>query len=160
VSKVSEDAKPRPRARMVLRAEIVLEHGDVQTVAGHVLRLLSRGGLPGVSADDIHAIEVHPPARLILVSGEPDAVRKAAAFVESLDAPAEGQATQAATTPNPWGDFDEELTAQELVARQGVEPLRSITDLRADWWPEDETADDIIAAVREWRTDRGRRSIE
>ena len=78
VSKVSEDAKPRPRARMVLRAEIVLEHGDVQTVAGHVLRVLSRGGLPGVSADDIHAIEVHPPARLILVSGEPDAVRKAA----------------------------------------------------------------------------------
>jgi hypothetical protein len=32
-----------------------------------------------------------------------------------------------------------------------VKPIASIDDLRADFWPEDESIDDFIAAVREWR---------
>jgi hypothetical protein len=40
---------------------------------------------------------------------------------------------------------------EELAADQGVKPIASIDDLRADFWPEDESIDDFIAAVREWR---------
>ena len=38
-----------------------------------------------------------------------------------------------------------------LAAQQGVEPIGDPTDLAGDFWPEDETADEFVAAVREWR---------
>ena len=38
-----------------------------------------------------------------------------------------------------------------LAARQGVKPIERFDDLIGDFWPEDESADDLIAAVREWR---------
>ena len=38
-----------------------------------------------------------------------------------------------------------------LAAQQGVKPIERFDDLIGDFWPEDETADDLIAAVREWR---------
>jgi hypothetical protein len=40
---------------------------------------------------------------------------------------------------------------EELAAEQGVKPIASIDDLRADFWPEDESIDEFLAAVREWR---------
>jgi hypothetical protein len=40
---------------------------------------------------------------------------------------------------------------EELAAEQGVKPIASIDDLGADFWPEDESIDEFIAAVREWR---------
>jgi len=40
---------------------------------------------------------------------------------------------------------------KELAAEQGVRPIASLDDLRADFWPEDESIDDFLAAVREWR---------
>ena len=44
-------------------------------------------------------------------------------------------------------DFD------TLVAQQGVKPLTNpAADLKADFWPADESADDIISAVRELRS--------
>ncbi len=42
-----------------------------------------------------------------------------------------------------------------LAARQGVRPVTSFEDLLGDFWPEDETADEFIAAVREWRHEGG-----
>ena len=47
-------------------------------------------------------------------------------------------------------------TWQELAAEQGVRPVERFEDLLGDFWPEDETADDFIAAVREWRREGGR----
>ena len=44
--------------------------------------------------------------------------------------------------------------ALELYVAQETrvpEPVQDLADLQADFWPEDETADDLIAAVREWR---------
>ena len=43
-----------------------------------------------------------------------------------------------------------------LAAEQGVQPIENIDDLRGDFWPEDETADEFVAAVREWRREGGR----
>lgn len=44
---------------------------------------------------------------------------------------------------------------EELAAEQGVEPFdfKAATEEAAGVWPEDETADDFIAAVREWRNE-------
>ena len=38
-----------------------------------------------------------------------------------------------------------------LLTQQGVQPVTRFEDLLGDFWPDDETADDFIAAVREWR---------
>ena len=40
---------------------------------------------------------------------------------------------------------------EALAAQQGVSPISNFDDLLGDFWPEDESADDFIAAVREWR---------
>ena len=44
---------------------------------------------------------------------------------------------------------------QTLAARQGVQPVANFDDLLGDFWPEDETADEFIAAVRQWRREGG-----
>ena len=43
----------------------------------------------------------------------------------------------------------------DLAAQQGVQPVMDFDDLLGDFWPEDETADDFIAAVRSWRHEGG-----
>lgn len=40
---------------------------------------------------------------------------------------------------------------EELAAQQGVKPVKDFDALLGDFWPEDETADQFIAAVRHWR---------
>jgi hypothetical protein len=40
-----------------------------------------------------------------------------------------------------------------LAASQGVQPVTNLNDLFGDFWPEDETTDQFVAAVREWRRD-------
>ncbi|HEY7066504.1 MAG TPA: hypothetical protein VII06_33840 [Chloroflexota bacterium] len=41
-----------------------------------------------------------------------------------------------------------------LIAAQGFRPIENIDDLAFPDWPEDESADDVIAAVRAWREGR------
>ncbi len=38
-----------------------------------------------------------------------------------------------------------------LATQQGVQPVENFDRLLGNFWPEDETADDLIAAVRRWR---------
>jgi len=38
-----------------------------------------------------------------------------------------------------------------LAAQQGVKPIDNPEELYADFWPEQETADDFVQAVRQWR---------
>lgn len=50
---------------------------------------------------------------------------------------------------------------RELARRQGVEPIRSIEDLKGDFWPEEESVDEFLAWVRQLRQqDSGRRLPE
>jgi len=42
-----------------------------------------------------------------------------------------------------------------LAAEQGVQPVANFESLLGDFWPEDETADQFIAAVREWSREGG-----
>jgi hypothetical protein len=54
--------------------------------------------------------------------------------------------------PEPLLTPEERLAA--LLAAQGVQPVRDIAELAFPDWPEDESADDLIAAVRAWREGR------
>jgi hypothetical protein len=40
-----------------------------------------------------------------------------------------------------------------LAEQQGVKPVERFEDLLGDFWPEDESIDDFIAAVRQWRAE-------
>ncbi len=54
-----------------------------------------------------------------------------------------------ATTADPRSEGQTRLAA--LLAAQGVRPIENPETLIFPEWPEDESADDFIAAVREWR---------
>ena len=53
--------------------------------------------------------------------------------------------------PSPMPQTCVPLDIEELAHQQGVEPVQSLADLRGDFWPEDESVDDFIKTVREWR---------
>jgi hypothetical protein len=57
----------------------------------------------------------------------------------------------------PGRDFFAEATAESsvLAVQQGVEPVASLDDLAGDFWPEDESVDDFVEAVRRWRREDG-----
>jgi hypothetical protein len=43
------------------------------------------------------------------------------------------------------------LKARQAQQRSGCEPVQRLEDLWGDFWPEDESVDDLISAVRRWR---------
>jgi hypothetical protein len=47
------------------------------------------------------------------------------------------------------------LDLEALAAQQGVRPVTNLDDLFGDFWPEDESVDEFIAAVRQWRREGG-----
>ena len=42
-----------------------------------------------------------------------------------------------------------------LAAEQGVRPIMNFDELLGDFWPDDETADEFVGALRESRRDGG-----
>lgn len=46
---------------------------------------------------------------------------------------------------------------EALAAQLGVKPITNPQELRGDFWPEDETADEFIATIRRWRREGTRR---
>lgn len=49
------------------------------------------------------------------------------------------------------GFHDTKTDLDALVRSQGVKPITDIAELVADFWPEGESADEFIGAVRGWR---------
>lgn len=43
------------------------------------------------------------------------------------------------------------LKARQAQQRSGCKPVQRLEDLWGDFWPEDESVDDFISAVRRWR---------
>ena len=39
----------------------------------------------------------------------------------------------------------------ELAKQQGVKPIRSVEDLKGDFWPEEESVDDFLSWLRDLR---------
>lgn len=40
---------------------------------------------------------------------------------------------------------------EELQAEQGTKPITNVRVLRGDFWPEDESIEDFLEALHEWR---------
>jgi hypothetical protein len=49
--------------------------------------------------------------------------------------------------------------AWELARKQGVKPIRSMAELKADFWPEEESIDEFLSWVRALRQADKPRSI-
>jgi hypothetical protein len=48
-------------------------------------------------------------------------------------------------------EFYEHKSLQELIAEQGVKPITNIDQLKGDFWPEEESIEEFIETLREWR---------
>ena len=46
-------------------------------------------------------------------------------------------------------DFHDTSTDLEQLTA-GIAPITDLSELRADFWPEDETVDDVLLALRQW----------
>jgi hypothetical protein len=42
-------------------------------------------------------------------------------------------------------------SVEQLTAEQGTGPINDVTVLHGDFWPEDESIEDFVATIREWR---------
>ena len=47
----------------------------------------------------------------------------------------------------------------EMARQQGVKPIQNMEELKADFWPEEESVDDFLSWVRELRQSDKPRSI-
>jgi hypothetical protein len=47
--------------------------------------------------------------------------------------------------------FESQTDLESLAVQQGVSAVSNFDSLLGDFWPEDESADQFIASVREWR---------
>jgi hypothetical protein len=43
------------------------------------------------------------------------------------------------------------LSLKDIAREQGVAPVTDLASLRADFWPEDESVDEFVATIRQWR---------
>jgi hypothetical protein len=76
-------------------------------------------------------------------------------FVPPNQIAAEQETSGEETEENAIHDHDiPDLDA--LAEAQGVEPIGDIDELVADFWPEDESEEDFMAAVRRWRDEGSR----
>ena len=55
---------------------------------------------------------------------------------------------------DPRLSFEANPTLAELIAQQGKGPVNDLSEFEGGW-PEDESVEDFVAAVREWRGHAG-----
>jgi hypothetical protein len=77
-------------------------------------------------------------------------------FVSASDTVGRDRKQEAATrathdTDSSYDLGSPRISVEELAARQGVKPVTDPTTLLGDFWPEDQSAEDFLAAVRAWR---------
>ena len=51
----------------------------------------------------------------------------------------------------PRSNFDAKPTLGELISQQGKGPIIDVQALHGSFWPEDESIEDFLAALYEWR---------
>jgi predicted RNase H-like HicB family nuclease len=83
---------------------------------------------------------------------EEEALEDAKAALESLPEAGNGEGDQGGGPPRSF-DANEDLDA--LAAEQGVKVADDFDALLGDFWPEDESADEFVAALRGWCHDDG-----
>jgi len=52
---------------------------------------------------------------------------------------------------DPRYNFDADPSLDEIIAQQGKGPISDLSVLHGDFWPEEESIEDFLAALDEWR---------
>ena len=52
---------------------------------------------------------------------------------------------------DPLQNFNADPTLEELIAQQRKAPVRDISSLRGNFWPQEESVEDFLEALHEWR---------
>jgi hypothetical protein len=52
---------------------------------------------------------------------------------------------------DPRYNFDADPSLDEIIAQQGKGPVTDLSVLHGDFWPEEESIEDFLAALHEWR---------
>jgi hypothetical protein len=122
------------------------------------MRIIPTGSIPGADGEGLESITLVPGEKRLRITGTPEVVDAVARAALTLDT------AELAAPPSPvpledrYQDFEETgVTTDELSRRQRTGPLASLEELGGDFWPEDESVDDFISAVREWRSEGGYR---
>jgi hypothetical protein len=55
---------------------------------------------------------------------------------------------------DPRFNFDADPSLEEIVAQQGKGPIPDLSVLHGNFWPEDETIEEFLEALHEWRGHR------
>lgn len=58
------------------------------------------------------------------------------------------------TANDPRFSFDADPALEELISQQGKGLVEKLSALQGDFWPEDESIEDFLAALHEWRGHR------
>jgi hypothetical protein len=54
-------------------------------------------------------------------------------------------------TDDPRYNFDASPSLDELIAQQEKNPIDDVRILHGDFWPEDESIEEFLTALHEWR---------
>jgi hypothetical protein len=52
---------------------------------------------------------------------------------------------------DPRCDFEANPSLDELIVQQGKGPIADVSVLHGDFWPKEESIEDFLAALHEWR---------
>jgi hypothetical protein len=52
---------------------------------------------------------------------------------------------------DPRYNFYADPSLDEIIAQQGKGPITDVSELLGDFWPEEESIEDFLAALHEWR---------
>jgi len=55
------------------------------------------------------------------------------------------------TSNDPRYNFDADPSLDEIIAQQGKGPITDLSMLHGDFWPEEESIEEFLAALHEWR---------
>jgi hypothetical protein len=72
---------------------------------------------------------------------------------EDLPATLQALRSRASIPAGSSSSFFQVATLAELAAQQQVRPIDDPDRLRGDFWPENESIDDLLATLRSWRRD-------
>ena len=55
------------------------------------------------------------------------------------------------SAPSSWISFEGHPSLEQLMAEQGAGPITDVSLLRGDFWPEEESIEEFLEALHEWR---------
>lgn len=141
-------------SRLLTYVQVRVKHVGAWEVASALLEGLARGAFEHAQAATIESVKIEAADRILTVTGQEAAVREVSEFIKRADETVgDAQSTEEAPA-----DADEGWTDDPLVLT--APPITNTEDLRADFWPEDESVDDFLDMVRDMRSARRSRTIE